>query len=216
MRCFSISSKSRLKLHRRCSEVCSASARPSASSTRPRVEALEEAHVARLVGDLRRGRSSVLGRRGAHDRPQLLGHLLLADEERREPVHRAGSALRRRSARASPRGPAKSSSWLPLLTLPEQVELLGVEQLDVGRAIGGLHQGGVGVAWKSARSVLDCVPDACGLSSSVGRGVLAAECGLPPGAVRLARLQQHHLRGGLRLHLGLEGLASVSIGGKVS
>ena len=52
------------------------------------VEALEEAHVAGLVGDLRAEEDFlVLGRRGAHDRPQLLGDLLLADEEGGEPVH---------------------------------------------------------------------------------------------------------------------------------
>ena len=52
------------------------------------VETLEEAHVAGLVGDLRAEEDPlVLGGSGAHDRPQLLGDLLLADEERGEAIH---------------------------------------------------------------------------------------------------------------------------------
>ena len=94
------------------------------------VEALEEAHVAGLVGDLGAEEDFlVLGRRRAHDRPQLLGHLLLADEERGEPVHALEALLA-----GDPLVPVLAVAAevellrLPLLALPELVELA------VGRA----------------------------------------------------------------------------------
>ena len=44
--------------------------------------------MARLVGDLRAEEDPhVLVGRGAHHRPELGGDALLADEERRQPVH---------------------------------------------------------------------------------------------------------------------------------
>src|SRR3954452_11450989 len=52
------------------------------------VEAVEERDVARLVGDLRAQEDPhVLVGDRAHDRPELGGHALLADEERAHPVH---------------------------------------------------------------------------------------------------------------------------------
>ena len=77
------------------------------------VEALEEAHVARLVGDLGAEEDPlVLGRRRAHDRPQLLGHLLLADEEGGEPVHPLEALLLAKRSFQSSRSRLKSSSWV--------------------------------------------------------------------------------------------------------
>ena len=87
------------------------------------VEALEEADVAGLVGDLRAEEDLlVLGRRRPHDRPQLLGDLLLADEERGEPVHPLVALLL-----GDPLVPVLAVAaevehlGLPLLALPEQV-----------------------------------------------------------------------------------------------
>ena len=113
------------------------------------VEALEEAHVAGLVGDLRAEEDFlVLGLGGAHDRPQLLGHFLLADEEGGEPVHALEALLL-----ADPLVPVLAVAaevellGLPLLALPEQVELLVGEQLDVGGAVGRLVRAGSAVSW---------------------------------------------------------------------
>src|SRR3954453_75966 len=72
---------------------------------------------------------------------------------------------------------------------------------------------GSAVAWKSARSVLDCVPVA-GLASispepSSGlAGWPVRKAPAPPASdvVRLARLQDHYLRGDLRLDVGFERL----------
>ena len=52
------------------------------------VEAVEEGDVARLVGDLGAEEDAhLLVGRGAHHRAELRGDALLADEERRQPVH---------------------------------------------------------------------------------------------------------------------------------
>ena len=104
------------------------------------VEAVEEAHVARLVGDLRAEEDAhLLGRRRAHHRPELLGHLLLADEERAEPVHPL-EALLLRDALVPVDPVLREVDVLggPLLALPEVVQLRVAEQVDLA-AVGRLH-----------------------------------------------------------------------------
>jgi hypothetical protein len=106
------------------------------------VEALEEADVASLVGDLRAEEDFlVLGRRRPHDRPELLRHLLLADEERRQPVHPL-EALLLGDALVPVLAVLAEVEFLglPLLALPEVVQLAVAEQLDVGGAIRRLVQ----------------------------------------------------------------------------
>ena len=148
VRCPSISSKSRPKLSLRCWEVSvSISLRPvGLEDAHLAVEALEEADVAGLVGDLGAEENFlVLGRGGPHDRPQLLGDLLLADEERREAIHPLEALFL-----TDPLVPVLAVPGevellrLPLLALPEPVELLVGEQLDVGGAVGLLHQRRIG------------------------------------------------------------------------
>src|SRR4051795_13276691 len=70
---------------------------------------------------------------------------------------------------------------------------------------------GSAVAWKSARSVLDCVPVAglASISPEPSSGLADWPVRTAPAApasdvVRLARLQDHNLRGGLGLDVGLE------------
>src|SRR3954447_13729336 len=96
-------------------------------------EAVEEADVAGPVGELGAEEDPLrLGRSGAHDRAELVGDLLLADEEAREPVHPL-EALRRRDALV-PVDPVLGEVEVlgaPLLLLPEVVELAVVEELDV-------------------------------------------------------------------------------------
>src|SRR3954454_24715835 len=96
-------------------------------------EAVEEADVAGLVGDLgAEGNALRLRPGGAHDRAEIVGDLLLADEEAREPVH-ALEALRRRDALV-PVDPVLGEVEVlsaPLLLLPEVVELAVVKELDV-------------------------------------------------------------------------------------
>ncbi len=102
--------------------------------------------MAGLVGDLGAEEDPlVLGRRGAHDRPQLLGDLLLADEEGGEPVH-ALEALLVVEALVPVLAVAAEVELLglPLLALPEQVELLVGEQLDLAGAVGCLVQRRIG------------------------------------------------------------------------
>ena len=132
----------------RCSEVSREHLREPVGLEHPHlaVEALEEAHVAGLVGDLRAEEDLlVLGGRGAHDRPELLGDLLLADEERGEPVHALEALFL-----GDPLVPVLAVTGevellgLPLLALPEEVELPVGEQLDLGGPVGRLHQGRVG------------------------------------------------------------------------
>ena len=109
------------------------------------VEAVEEAHVARLVGDLGAEEDAhLLGGRGAHHRAELLGHLLLADEERAEAVH-ALEALLRGDALVPVDPVLREVDVLggPLLALPEVVELVVAEQVHLA-AVGGLLEGGVG------------------------------------------------------------------------
>jgi hypothetical protein len=95
------------------------------------VEAVEERDVARLVGDLRaQEEPHVLLRRRAHHRPELGRHPLLADEERRQPVHALEALLG-----VDPLVPVdpvlREVDVLrrPLLALPQRVELPVVEQL---------------------------------------------------------------------------------------
>ena len=105
------------------------------------VEAVEEAHVARLVGDLRAEEDAhLLGGRGAHHRAELLGHLLLADEERAEPVH-ALEALLLGDALVPVDPVLREVEVLgrPLLALPEVVELRVAEQVHLA-AVGGLQK----------------------------------------------------------------------------
>jgi hypothetical protein len=89
--------------------------------------------MTRLVRDLRAEEDPLcLGRAGAHDRAELIGDLLLADEEAREPVH-ALEALVRRDPLV-PVDPILGEVEVlgePLLLLPEVVELRVVEELDV-------------------------------------------------------------------------------------
>jgi hypothetical protein len=102
------------------------------------VEAVEERHVAGLVGDLRAEEEPhlLVGRR-AHHRAELGGHALLADEERREPVHALEALLL-----ADPLVPVdpvlREVEILrrPLLALPQLVELAVGQQVrlaTVGR-----------------------------------------------------------------------------------
>ena len=113
------------------------------------VEAVEETHVARFVGDLRAEEDAhLLGGGRAHHRAELLGHLLLADEERRQPVH-ALVALVLGYALVPVDAVLREVDVLgrPLLALPEVVELLVAEQVDLApvrrlqqpRVAGGLE-----------------------------------------------------------------------------
>ena len=110
------------------------------------IEALEEADVAGLVGDLGAEEDFlVLGRCRPHDRPELLGHLLLADEERRQPVHPLEALfLRDPLMPVDPVLGEVQLLGLPLLPLPEVIQLPVAEQLDVGGPIGRLVQRRVG------------------------------------------------------------------------
>ena len=104
------------------------------------VEAVEEGDVARLVGDLRRQEDAhVLVGAGAHHRPELLGHALLADEERAEPVHPL-EALVGRDALVPVDAVLREVERVhrPLLLLPEPVELVVGEEMrlaSVGRRL---------------------------------------------------------------------------------
>src|SRR5919198_1963021 len=109
------------------------------------VEAVEEANVARFVGDLRREEDALLLRRaGAHDRPQLVRDPLLADEEPRQPVHALEPLLGRDSlVPVDPVAAEVEVLGAPLLALPEQVELLVGEELRLA-AVGRFLKRGVG------------------------------------------------------------------------
>src|SRR4051794_16510923 len=99
-------------------------------------EAVEEADVASLIGDLGAEEDPLgLGRAGAHDRAELVGDLLLTDEEAREPVHPL-EALLRRDLLVPVDLVLREVEVLgePLLLLPEVVELGVVEELDVASA----------------------------------------------------------------------------------
>ena len=115
------------------------------------VEAVEERDVTRLVGDLRGEEDPhVLVRRRAHHRPELGGHALLADEERRQPVHaleplvlvdplvpvdavlREVEVLRR---------PVLALPQLVQLPVAEQVRLAAVRRGEQGRVARGLEVG---------------------------------------------------------------------------
>ena len=104
------------------------------------VEAVEEAHVAGLVGDLGAEEDAhLLRRRGAHHRAELLGHPLLADEERAEPVHALEALVL--GDPLVPVDPVLGEVDVlggPLLALPEVVELLVVEEVDLA-AVRGLQ-----------------------------------------------------------------------------
>ena len=96
-------------------------------------EAVEEADVASLVGDLRAEEDPLrLGRRGPHDRAELVGDLLLADEEAGEPVHPLEALLL--GDPLVPVDPVLGEVEVlgrPLLALPEVIELAVVEELDL-------------------------------------------------------------------------------------
>jgi hypothetical protein len=89
------------------------------------VEAVEEANVAGLVGDLGGEEDPLLlGGAGPHDRPQLVGDALLADEEGGEAIHALESLLRLDPL--VPVGPVPAEVEVlggPLLALPELIEL---------------------------------------------------------------------------------------------
>ena len=90
-----------------------------------RVEAVEERDVPRLVGDLRAEEDAhLLVGRGAHHRAELGGHALLADEERRQPVHALVALLL--GDPLVPVDPVLGEVEVlhaPLLPLPQAVEL---------------------------------------------------------------------------------------------
>jgi hypothetical protein len=93
------------------------------------VEAVEERHVAGLVGYLGAQEDAhVLLRAGPHHRSQLGGYALLADEERAQPIH-PGVAL----LGIYPLVPIDAVlrevkiSHRPLLSLPRPIQLLVVE-----------------------------------------------------------------------------------------
>jgi hypothetical protein len=102
--------------------------------------------VARLVGDLGGEEDPlVLGRRCAHDRAELVGDALLADEERRQPVH-ALEALLGIDALV-PVDPVLAEVEVlgpPLLALPERVQLLVAEQLRPAAVRALIPKGGIG------------------------------------------------------------------------
>ena len=137
------------------------------------VEAVEEAHVARLVGDLGAEEDAhLLGGRGAHHRAELLGHLLLADEERAEPVHALEALL-------------LGDPLVPVDPVLGEVDVLGAPTAAAprgGRARrsrggsprrGRRTPGGRGrvVAWKSSRSVR-CMTGSV-TASLLGRSLVA-------------------------------------------
>ena len=108
------------------------------------VEAVEERDVARLVGDLRAQEDAhVLVGDRAHHRPELGRHALLADEERRQPVH-ALEALLGVDALVPVDAVLGEVDVLrrPVLALPQLVELLVAEQLRLA-AVGRGEQRGV-------------------------------------------------------------------------
>ena len=108
------------------------------------VEAVEERDVARLVGDLRAEEDPhLLVGRGAHDRPELGGDALLADEERAEPAQ-ALEALLIVEALVPVDAVLREVEVLrgPLLALPQLVELAVAEQLEAA-LLGGGADGGV-------------------------------------------------------------------------
>ena len=100
--------------------------------------------MASLVGDLGGEEDlHLLGRRRAHHRPELLGHLLLADEERGQPVHPLEALLLRESLPVLAVLREVEVLREPLLALPQLVELPVVEQLGLA-AVGRFLQGRVG------------------------------------------------------------------------
>ena len=72
-------------------------------------------------------------RRGAHHRAELLGHLLLADEERRQPVHALEALLVRESVPVLAVHREVELLRQPLLALPQLVELRGSRAAPSGR-----------------------------------------------------------------------------------
>ena len=100
--------------------------------------------MARLVGDLRAQEDAhVLVGDRAHHRPELGRDALLADEERRQPVH-ALEALLGVDALVPVDAVLREVDVLrrPLLALPQLVELPVAEQLRLA-AVGGREQRGV-------------------------------------------------------------------------
>ena len=97
--------------------------------------------MARLVGDLGAEEDAhVLLGRGAHHRPELRGHPLLADEERGQPVHALVALLL--GDPLVPVDPVLGEVDVlhrPLLALPQVVELAVAQQLRLP-AVGGLHE----------------------------------------------------------------------------
>src|SRR3954453_7820338 len=105
------------------------------------VEAVEERDVAGFVRDLRAEEDAhLLGGRRAHHRAELLGHLLLADEERAEPVHALVLLVVGKALPVEPVLGEVEVLRAPLLALPELVQLAVGEELHVA-AIRGLHDG---------------------------------------------------------------------------
>ena len=101
--------------------------------------------MAGLVGDLGAQEDAhVLLGRGAHHRPQLRRHPLLADEERRQAGHALVALLGRDPL--VPVDPVLAEVDVlhgPLLALPQRVQLAVAQQLRLA-AIGRLHQARVG------------------------------------------------------------------------
>src|SRR6185503_1048240 len=100
------------------------------------VEAVEEADVAGLVGDLGGEEDPLLrGGSGPHDRPKLVGDALLADEEGREAVHALEPLLGLDPlVPVDPVAAEVEVLGRPLLPLPKLVELRVVEELRLAAA----------------------------------------------------------------------------------
>src|SRR5439155_22551767 len=85
----------------------------------------------------------VLARGGGHHRSQLFGDALLADEEGREPVHPLAALVGSESLPVLAVAREVELLREPLLPLPQLVELLVVEELDLA-PVGRLEQRRVG------------------------------------------------------------------------
>ena len=167
------------------------------------VEAVEERHVARLVGDLRAEEDAhLLVGGGAHHRPELGGHSLLADEERRQPVH-ALEALLGGDALV-PVDPVLGEVDVldrPLLALPQAVELAVGEEVGLS-PVGGLDEGRVARGLEVRALGALAVASVTALSSGCPAGSRLPDeprAGWLAGQARLGRLRAG-LGGGLDHH----------------
>src|SRR5437660_3483174 len=106
------------------------------------VETVEETNVPSLVGHLRREKDlHLLSRDSSDDRTELVGDLLLADEEGGEPVHALKALF---LGEALPIGAILLEVDVlraPLLPLPELVQLLVRQELGLGALLRLLERG---------------------------------------------------------------------------